>query len=522
MHNISFLHSTYIIVCKKWKSSARFAILDLMPKVYFAELSDHRSPPHYKFFDGEKWTESQTGNTIDIISPLDGHILGRIQQVSHHEIDQAIDRAIDAQKNWQKVPMIKRAKILHLAADWIRHHEQYLTNLLIKEIGKSVVEAKDEILRSADMIEYFANEGLHLTGEELSGESFPGYDKSRMAIIERVPRGVILAISPFNYPVNLSVSKIAPALVAGNAVILKPSSQGAISALHLVEIFRIAGIPDGVLAVITGEGSGTGEYLSTHRGIDLVSFTGSSETGKNIAEKIGMTVLLFECGGNNPAIVSTDADLEFTASELVKGAFSYSGQRCTAIKYVLGLSKTIEKIIPLVVKKTKETIKMGDPRNKKFNLGPLISDTAADMVEKRILMAKTHGAKVVCGGKRNGRFVEPTIIEDARPAMEIVNCETFGPVLSFVKVKSMDEAIDIINDSHYGLQASVFTRDEGSGIKFAESLNVGSVQINSCPRRGPDHFPFLGIKGSGIGVQGVRYTLEAMTRPKPIILNKPQ
>ncbi len=493
-----------------------------MPKVYFSELSDHKTPPIYRFFNGLKWVESLTGNTIDIISPLDGHVLGKVQSVSHHEIDQSVNRTKEAQLQWREVPMIKRAKILHLASDWIRHHENYLTNLLIKEIGKSVAEAKDEILRSADMIEYFANEGLHITGEELSGESFPGYDQTKMALIERVPLGTVLAISPFNYPVNLAVSKIAPALIMGNAVIFKPSTFGAISALHLTEIFRIAGIPDGVIVIITGEGSDVGEYLSTHDGIDLVTFTGSSEVGKKMAEKIGMTPMLFECGGNNPALILPDADLGLTAEELVKGAFSYSGQRCTAIKYVLGLSKTLEKVIPIVIKKTKETVKIGDPRNEKFNLGPVISDSAADEIEKRILMAKAKGAKVVYGGKRDGRFIEPTILENVTPAMDIVHSETFGPVISFIKVKAIDEAIRIINDSNYGLQASIFTRDEGTGIRLAQNLDVGVVQINNRPQRGPDHFPFLGVKGSGIGTQGIRYTLEAMTRLKPIILNKPQ
>jgi len=493
-----------------------------MPKEYFVSLHDHKSPPTYKFFDGEKWVESLTGKTIDVISPLDNHILGKIQLVSNSEIDQAIEKAHQAQLVWRDIPMIKRAKILHLAADWIRHHEHYLTTLLIKEIGKTVTEAKDEILRSADMIDYFANEGLHITGEELSGEAFPGYDQTKMAIIERVPLGVILAIAPFNYPINLSVSKIAPALIMGNAVIFKPPTQGSISSLHLTEIFRIAGVPDGVVVTITGGGSDIGDYLCTHRGVDMVTFTGSSPVGKSIAEKIGMIPILFECGGNNPALVLPDSDLNFTAAEVVKGAFSYSGQRCTAIKYVLGLTPTMEKLLPLVVAKTKEMIKMGDPRNEGNNMGPLISDAAADEIEKRILEARAKGARIVLGGKRDKRFIEPTILENVTPAMEILHTETFGPVVSFIKVKSIDEAIKIINESNYGLQASIFTNDEGSGIKLAKLINVGTVQINSKPQRGPDHFPFLGVKGSGIGVQGIRYTLEAMTRLKPIVLNKPQ
>lgn len=492
-----------------------------MPKD-FSQLSDQKSPPTYNFFNGEQWVPSLSRKTTDVISPIDGLAMGRIQVVTHSEVDQAIARARIAQKEWMRLPMIQRTKILHLAADWIREHEHYLTTLLISEIGKSVAEAKDEILRSADMIDYFSHEGLHLTGEELSGEAFPGYDQTKMAIVERIPLGVVLAIAPFNYPVNLSVSKIAPALITGNAVVFKPPTQGSISSLHLTEIFRIAGVPDGVIVTLTGGGSEIGDYLCTHKNIDLVTFTGSSQVGKSIAEKIGMIPILFECGGNNPAIVLPDADMPSITVEIVKGAFSYQGQRCTAIKYVLGLEPTIDKLIPMVVEKTKELIKKGDPRNPENNLGPVISDAAAAEIEKRIMMAKADGARIVYGGNRDGRYIEPTILENVKPTMEVIHTETFGPVVSFIRVKSVDEAIKIINESSYGLQASIFTSDEGAGIKLAQQIDVGTVQINSKPQRGPDHFPFLGIKGSGSGVQGIRYTLEAMTRFKPIVLNKPQ
>lgn len=493
-----------------------------MPKDFFSHLHDHKTPPNYKYFDGERWSITSSGNTLDVVSPIDGQILGRIQSLNHLEIDQAIDKAKYAQKLWQDVPMVKRAKILHLTADWIRQHEHSLTGVLVKEIGKTQSEAVDEIMRSADMIDYFAHEALHLKGEELSGEAFPGYDQTKTAIVERVPLGVILAIAPFNYPVNLSVSKLAPALITGNAVVFKPPTQGSLSALYLTEIFYLAGLPRGLIVTITGPGRSIGDYLVTHKKIDGVNFTGSSSVGREIASKTGMIPLLFECGGNNPALVLPDADLETTAQEIVKGAFSYSGQRCTAIKYVLALKPTHDKLLPKVVKATREKIKMGDPRIAKNNLGPLISKEAADLVEKRILLAKAEGAKIVLGGKQKDNYIEPTILDRVIPSMEIVSSETFGPVVSFIIISSIDEAVKFINESDYGLQASIFTSDEGSGIKLARLLNVGTIQINSKPQRGPDHFPFLGTKASGIGVQGIRFSLEAMTRPRPIVLNKPQ
>lgn len=496
-------------------------MMKIMPEKLFAKLSDNKTPPTYKFFNGEEWIESLSGKTTDVYSPVDGNALGKIQVVTPAEIDQAIFRAKKAQRIWQDVPMVDRAKILHLAADWIREHEQPLTTLLVKEIGKPVKSAEDEILRSADMIDYFTNEALNLRGEEIPGEVFPGEDRTKMAIVERVPLGVVLAIAPFNYPINLSVSKIAPALVTGNAVIFKPPTQGSISSLLLTRIFYKSGLPKGLLATITGDGGQIGNYLVTHKGIDMVAFTGSSQVGGAIAQKSGMIPLLFECGGNNPLIVLPDCDMEETATQIVKGAFSFSGQRCTAVKYVLGLKPTLDKLLPKVVNKTKELIKMGDPRDEQYNMGPVISNKAADEIEKRIWQAKADGTKVVYGGKRKGRYIEPTILADVLPSMEIVHIETFGPVVSFIEVKSIDETVAIINNSNYGLQASIFTSDEGAGIRLAQQINVGTVQINSNPQRGPDHFPFLGVKGSGAGVQGIRYSLEAMTRLRPIVLNKP-
>lgn len=494
-----------------------------MPDNFFAEIHDSQTPPLYRWFDGSSWRDSSNGNFLPIISPIDHATLGKIPIVTQAEIDAAIKLAHEAQRTWQQKSLIERSKVLKLAADWIREQADYLTTLLVAEIGKPADEAKDEIVRSADMIDYFSHEALNLKGEQLPSGAFPGYTDDKISIIERVPLGVILAIAPFNYPVNLSVSKLAPALVAGNAVIFKPPTNGAISGLHLTQIFKKAGVPDGVLVTVTGGGEDVGDYLVTHPGIDMITFTGSSQVGKSAATKAGMIPLLFECGGNNAALVLSDANAEETALEIVKGVFSFAGQRCTAIKYVLGLSNDIDRILPRVVALTSEKIKMGDPRSPETkSVGPLITEAAAKEVESRIHLAEKGGAKIVLGGVRRGNYVEPTILDRVKPDMEIVRIETFGPVVSFIRISSIEEAIKVINSSTYGLQAAIYTADEGTGIKIANQLDVGTVWINSKPQRGPDHFPFLGIKGSGVGVQGIRYSLEAMTRLKPVILNKPQ
>ena len=494
-----------------------------MPQEFFEKLYSNSTPPLYKWFDGSNWVAPKNGHYTDVISPIDNSVVGKIPVCTFEEIDAAIKRAHLSQKEWEKVSLIDRGKILKLAADWMREHEKYLTSLLIREIGKPMDEAKDEILRSADMIDYYASDGLNLRGEQIPSDAFPGYDKTKVSIIERVPHGVILAIAPFNYPVNLSVSKLAPAFMTGNAVIYKPPTNGAISDLHLTQIFKKAGIPDNLLITVTGSGDTIGDYLVTHPGINMITFTGSSQVGKHAAQKAGMIPLLFECGGNNPALVLSDFNPETTAAEIVKGYCSFAGQRCTAIKYVLGLESDLKKIIPKVVEITQEKIKMGDPRSPETkSIGPLISESAAKTVESRILNACKDGAKILLGGKRKGNYIEPTILDNVSEHSEIVRIETFGPIVSFIAVKDIETAIKIINSSTYGLQAAIYTKDEGTGIKIGKRLEVGTVWINSKPQRGPDHFPFLGIKGSGVGVQGIRYSLESMTRLKPTILNQPE
>ncbi len=494
-----------------------------MPATFFEPISGHQTPPQYHFFDGSDWQKSTSGKTLSVRSPIDEHLVGELQVVSKKEIDAVMQKAAAAQKNWEITPLNQRVKIVHLAADWIRHFTDYLTSLLVSEIGKTHEEAKSEIIRTADLIDYFADEVQSLRGETLDSDNFPGFDKGRIALVERVAYGVVVTIAPFNYPVNLAASKIAPALLMGNSVVFKPPTQGGISGLHLARIFQKAGIPEGVLAAVTGSGSQVGDYLISHPLVDMIAFTGSSDTGQLIAAKAPMVPLLFECGGNNPAIVFPDADLNLAAREIIKGAYAYSGQRCTAIKYVISTPAILEKLLPVVLSKMEEMVHSGDPRSPQTKLvGPLISAEVAQHIETLIKEAVSQGAKLVTGGRCRKAYLEPTILTDVKPNMQIIARETFGPLISFVTVPSFDQAIDIVNNSLYGLQASVFTQDEGSGIVFAKKLNVGTVQINGSPQRGPDHFPFLGIKGSGLGVQGVRYSLEAMSRLKPIVLNKPQ
>lgn len=488
----------------------------------FSALSDGQTPPNYRYWDGAQWKTSSSGNTLRIVSPVDNAPIGTLTAVTPQEADKAIAAAKAAQPAWEATPLHKRVKIMHLAADWIRHYADYLTDLLVAEIGKTGTEAKGEIVRTADLIDYFADEALSIRGETLDSDNFPGFDKGRVALVERAAHGVVLAIAPFNYPVNLAASKIAPALLMGNSVVFKTPTQGGISGVHLTAAFIKAGVPENVLVCLTGSGSELGTHLVGHRDMNMIAFTGSSETGCLIAQKTAMIPLLFECGGNNPAIILPDADMGLAAREIVKGAFSYAGQRCTGIKYVVAPPAVLATLIPMVISAMDEMVSMGNPRDAATKLvGPVISETAAEAIVSAVERSVAAGAKLLRGGKRAGTYVEPTVLTGVTPDMSVVATEVFGPVLSFVAAASADEAIRCVNGSVYGLQACVFTKDEGAGLAVAKRLAVGTVQLNGSPQRGPDHFPFMGIKQSGVGVQGVRYSLEAMSRIRSTVINSP-
>ncbi len=493
-----------------------------MADEFFADISNGANPPKYRYFDGESWKESTSGRFTQIVSPVTNELYAEVPIVTHEEIDAVMTASENAQKAWEAVPMHDRVKIVHLAADWCRHYADYLAAILVNEVGKSAGEAKSEVIRTADLVDYFADEVQSIRGEEMDSDNFPGFDKGRIALIDRVAHGVSVAIPPFNYPINLTASKLAPALLMGNSVVLKPPTMGGISALHLVRIFEKAGVPKGVLTAVTGGGSEIGDHLVSHPKVRMVTFTGSNAVGRSIAQKVGMKPMVFECGGNNPAVVMPDADMKTVAKEILKGAFSYSGQRCTGIKYVLATESIINEVIDKVKEMMPEMVKMGDPRSPETKMvGPVVSEKEAEKIEGEIKRLVENGAEVILGGKRDKAYIEPTLLKNSKPEL-VVDTEIFGPVVSFITVKDYDEALRIINSSNYGLQACVFTKDEGTGLVFAKRVDVGTVQINGSPQRGPDHFPFMGVKHSGVGVQGVRYSLEWMSRLRSVVINKPQ
>lgn len=481
------------------------------------EFSIMKDGLDYKYFVDGKWKNSESGKIIPIRNPYNNELVGNIQACTKEEADRIIECARSNIECWNETPIRERAEILREAAKLMIKWSNPLGSLLMKEIGKPIKSSISEITRTADIFNATADSASQISGETMMGDVFKGFTRETISMTYRVPLGVVLCIGPFNYPFNLTGSKIAPALLAGNSVVMKPPTQGALTPLHFGIILEKVGVPPGVFNIITGRGSEIGDYLTAHPKIDMISFTGSSETGKNLAKMAGMKPLLLELGGKDAAIVLNDANLDLVVKSIISGAFSFSGQRCTAVKRVLPMPNIADKLVENV---TESTLKLtvGDPAENN-TIGPLISSKQCDYVQGLIDDALEKGATLKCGNKREGNIMWPTILDHVTTDMRVAWEEPFGPILPFIRINSAEEAIQISNQSEYGLQGMIFTENIDLAFNIAQELEVGSVQINGKSSRGPDHFPFLGTKSSGLGTQGIRYSIEAMSRPKVIVMN---
>ncbi|WP_085505315.1 NADP-dependent glyceraldehyde-3-phosphate dehydrogenase [Thalassobacillus devorans] len=452
-----------------------------------------------------------------VYSVAEEEAIGSYSLMSQEEVDQAIKKASDAQQAWAETEVYKRADILHKWADRLLEQQEKIGTMIYKEVGKNKASAMKEVKRTADLIRYTAEEGCRIHGDMLRGDSFRGGSSNKIAMADREPLGVVLAISPFNYPVNLAASKIAPALISGNAVVFKPASQGALSGRLMIDALLETEIPKGIVQLVTGKGSEIGDFIVTHPEISMISFTGSTEVGQSISEKAKMIPVVLELGGKDPAIVLEDADLDLAADQIVSGAYSYSGQRCTAIKRVLVADAVADQLSEKVKQKV-EGLTVGNPEDDAA-VTPLINDKAADFVQGLIDDALEKGATLVTGNKREGKLIHPTLIDDVTSDMDIAWEEPFGPVLPIIRITDEKDFVTLANESQYGLQASIFTADVQKAMDIGGKLHVGSVQLNAKTERGPDHFPFIGAKNSGLGAQGIRRSIESMTRDKLFVLN---
>lgn len=470
----------------------------------------------YKIFLDGRWIESE--NNIKIYSPIDNQFLGSIPAMVEKNVLDAIDSCEKSLISWKSICLFDRCEILLSSANKLFEYREEIANILAKEISKDYKSSLSEVIRSVDLIKETVAEAKRINGEVLFGDRMSSQTKNKLSIVSRESIGIILAISPFNYPINLSVSKIAPALIMGNTVLFKPATQGSISALHLIRALELGGLPKGIINTITGRGSVIGSIISKSKKIGMVNFTGSTSIGESLSKSFGMIPMTMELGGKDAAIVLSDANLEDAADNIVQGAFSYSGQRCTAIKRVLVMKDIAEKLKKIIREKVSK-LTVGNPFDNCM-ITPLINNESADFVEKLINDAVEKGAVKYTTGERNKNLIYPTVLENVSLDMDVAFEEPFGPVLPIIEVESIQDAIDINNKSIYGLQSSIFGKNIDEIFNIAEKLECGTVNINGKSERGPDNFPFLGIKSSGIGVQGIRYSLESSSRIKSIVLNK--
>lgn len=462
-----------------------------------------------------KWKSSE--QEITIYSPINQEELGTVPAMTQTEADEAMQAARAALPAWRALSAIERAAYLHKTAAILERDKEKIGTILAKEVAKGIKAAIGEVVRTADLIRYAAEEGLRITGQAMEGGGFEAASKNKLAVVRREPVGIVLAIAPFNYPVNLSASKIAPALIAGNVVMFKPPTQGSISGLLLAKAFEEAGIPAGVFNTITGRGSEIGDYIIEHKEVNFINFTGSTPIGERIGRLAGMRPIMLELGGKDAALVLEEADLEHAAKQIVAGAFSYSGQRCTAIKRVIVLESVADKLATLLQEEVSK-LTVGDPFDN-ADITPVIDNASADFIWGLIEDAQEKEAQALTPIKREGNLLWPVLFDQVTKDMKVAWEEPFGPVLPIIRVASVEEAIAFANESEFGLQSSVFTNDFKKAFEIAEKLEVGTVHINNKTQRGPDNFPFLGVKGSGAGVQGIKYSIEAMTNVKSIVFD---
>lgn len=452
----------------------------------------------------------------DVINPYTGEVIDTVP-ISHlNNVDKAIEAANNAKKFLQEMSAFKISNKLFNVCDKLKENRDDFAELLTKEVGKPINESYVELDRSVETLKLAAEEAKRIYGESvpldagLNGKGF-------FAFTQKLPLGVVAAITPFNYPLNLTIHKIAPAIAAKNTVIIKPPTNAPLTVMKFAELVNEE-FPDGVINVITGYGSEVGDALVASDKIDKISFTGSVLTGLLIAQRAGMKKVTLELGGNDPLVVLDDANVDAAVKGVINGAYLNAGQVCMGVKRIIVQEGIYNKFKTRLVEETSK-IKIGNPMDKSTQLGTLISEKAAMQVEETVNNAINAGAEILTGGKRNGAFYEATVIDKVTPDMDLVVNETFGPVAPLIKVKTVDEAIQIANATEYGLQAGVFTENYKNAMRCANEIEAGTVFINKQSTFRTDNMPFGGFKNSGCGKEGIKYAVEEMTKTKLIGLN---
>ena len=397
-----------------------------------------------------------------------------------------------------------------------KHRDEFIRILQI-ETGKTAQDAEGEFDASLQRLRFTKEEASRIFGEYIPGDWNTGTTE-KMAMVIREPVGVVAAIVPFNYPLFIAATKIVPALLAGNSVVIKPSSSNPIAATLLASVLESAGVPEGSMNLVTGKGEEAGDALVGSENVDMINFTGSTPVGRMISQKAEMKRLHLELGGKAYALVLDDADLDLAAQRCVYGSLKFAGQRCDAVSAVLAMEPIADDLVEKITAEV-DRWKMGDPRDESVSIGPLINSRAAARISEQVSDAVAKGAELLRGGKSSGPYFEPTVLDHVPQQATIATEEVFGPVVTIIRCRDVDEALKFARKSKYGLESCVFTKDFYLMWRVAKALECGGVTINDCPSHGIGYFPFGGIKQSGLGREGIGYSIDEMTRLKTIVFN---
>ncbi len=449
-----------------------------------------------------KWVESTGRQTMPSMNPATGEVLGHVPKSESADVVAAIEAAKAAFEKWRKYPAPRRAEILFHAAELLVEEKENLARLMTQEMGKVLAETRGDVQEAIDMTYFIAGEG-----RRLRGYTTPSEMPNKAAYCIRVPVGVVGVITPWNFPMAIPSWKIIPALICGNTVVFKPATYTPLVGLRFAQILQEAGLPPGVLNVVTGSGGAVGDALVEHRDVAIISFTGSTETGLGIAQKCGRAGkrVSLEMGGKNAAIVMEDADLDLATDALIWSAFGTSGQRCTACSRIIAHSPVRAALTDRLVERARQ-LRLGDGLDPKTDVGPVVSDTQLERVHGYVEVGQKEGARLLVGGRRTaqgtlarGSFYTPTFFDNVQPSMRIAQEEIFGPVTSIIEGKSFEDAVAILNSVEYGLSASIFTRDVNKAMRAVDDLFTGIVYINHGTIGAEVHLPFGGTKNTGNG-----------------------
>jgi acyl-CoA reductase-like NAD-dependent aldehyde dehydrogenase len=466
------------------------------------------------FLHGE-WVDRP--EKLEVLNPYDNSVVDTVPRASIDDVQAAIAAAVQGAAVMAALPGYERYQILRRTAEIMRRRHEELSRTISLEEGKILAESRLETSRAIETIELSAEEAKRLQGEVLPLDGAPG-GAGKLGFTLRVPCGVVAAITPFNFPLNLVAHKVGPALAAGNAVVLKPASDTPLSALKLVECLLEAGLPPLGVACLTGSGAAIGDALCRDPRVRKISFTGSREVGEHICRVAGLKRVTMELGSNSPVIVMDDADPQKVAAAIAATGYSNAGQVCISAQRVLALPAIYDQLLARLVPAV-ESLTTGDPLSEQTKMGPMVREADAIRVSQWIEEARQQGARLLTGGERRGALVQPAVLADVDPRQRISCQELFGPAVAVTRASNIDEAIALANDSEYGLSAAIFTENLNWAIRFARQVQSGNIHINWGTQWRADLMPYGGLKYSGIGKEGPKYAIEEMTETKTVIIH---